>query len=289
MDENFKLGKVYKNKRRFDELLAVCKNNNVDHWTIESGSTKTVNSDFRNFSLIEKRFNKTHVIKDVNKEVWKIIDFVPKIKGDYMLSCCDSENLSKCKPGASIFGFDIKNCYWATLHNLGYINYEMFIKYIDPEYKNARNAAVGSFIMKKIYKHYMGSYHIKEDNRIEEKDIRLSYVRNHILNHVWGKFKPLIDSIGGEFLMFFTDAIYTTINVNAKEIYEYFRNEGYHVELKYYDLDKVEYLNEYNNILVQWFDYEAERKYKAEKDEKIKKGIIYNKLYTFNRRQYYNI
>jgi hypothetical protein len=101
--------------------------------------------------LVREHFShKTNlrVIPEVHKQIDSyilrqnmIIEEIPK---DYTSMKRDSKAFKDIEPGTRLMNVDIRHAYWRMALNLGYINREVYNKYVHPDFKLTRNIALST-------------------------------------------------------------------------------------------------------------------------------------------------
>jgi hypothetical protein len=257
---------------------------NCDHWVAYHGDFRDIiyNGDTHRFFLsniprYEENEGKSgyHLCSVVKREVriWleKHNQEPPPYRIDYMEQCINAEVI-KANIGKSCTSIDIDSCYWKTLYNLGFIPTHVFIKGLSggDGWKKARNASIGSLGKIERRRHYIGDKELTNDYYIiPDKIDAFGAVRHAVISHVWHDiFKPLIQLISNELLMFFTDSVY----VKSKAIpivMDFLKDKNYNFKLKNYDVEGIDTVNK----RIYWYDYEGRQ---------CDDGFTYNKSFPYS-------
>jgi len=156
--------------------------------------------------------------------------------------------------GKEMIGMDVNGCYFNTISKLGYITektYELAHKK-DKEWKDGRNASVGSLGKEQIFK-FNNPEQIKgkKTKPISISDSKKKAIRHHIIGTVWEMFHELMTEVlKGEFYMFLTDCVYVDPK-NIEVVQKFFEQKGYTCKNKTYKLTKLD--KEHKRIW--WWDY----------------------------------
>lgn len=175
-------------------------------------------------------------------------------------------DIDNCKAniGKDGIAIDITNCYWITARRLGIITERTFIKGLKkPEWKQGRNAAIGSLAAKIFIKTYKRGKHNRKDNVLIEAAPHREYARYLVLKYVFDTFMEIINTLGDDFCFYLTDCIFLTHNYKAvKEIYRILQERGYY-ECKSFNYQITAVHEDIKQV--EWLDYSKTDEKKREK------------------------
>lgn len=187
-------------------------------------------------------------------------------------------NLNSIEKVIGIQGVSIDNndCYWRTAYMIGYITERTYIMGLrKKEWKEGRNSAIGGLAAPYTRIDKIGKKEIKRYT--EPPDVRYTYIRNHIIGHVYNVFYELFQQIGADFYMFLVDCVFTDYD-RLKFVNQYLTNAGYRHKSK-----PIEFVNvDREKQRVSWYDFSA--KCKGTK-RCVKKCQCKNKYYDYSKSQ----
>lgn len=266
--EIFTLGMKYY-KRYFNDFLIHAENFKVIH----DGSSILIEFNNKAWRFVDyggvngKGF---HLCKFVKSDVEKYItenpnsEYIKDVKANKDLEIQKANEIGLKKYlGKQIYCLDVNNCYWETAFKMGFISKSTYLRGMkNKDWKTGRNASIGSLSKVVVASEYIKG--IRQEPKIIEQETDLSPIRNAIVNHVHGLFLDILNKLGEDWLMYFTDCVYIPYE-KIKEVQDFFISHGYETKLSTYQLDSYD---EQGNVY--WHDYQ---KNKA-------------KIFKFNKRQF---
>lgn len=160
--------------------------------------------------------------------------------------------------GIQSVAIDINDCYWTTAFLLGYITERTYIMgRRKKEWKEGRNSAIGGLAATHTSVHMQGKKKLKTIVAPPEINLRYTYIRNHIVGHVYNIFYELFRLLGADFYVFMVDCVFTDYK-RAKFVKEYLANHGYKTKQKPIEFVAVERGTRKKRI--SWFDFTAKCK-----------------------------
>jgi len=235
---------------------------------------RTIELDFRKeggkrnkyFENAKENYDGFHLFNMVFCDVKKRVQsgkYVPKEINNDRISvktiCFNPDNILKNlnKPCVAI---DINYCYWNTIRKLGIISEKIYIEGLkkDKEWKNARNASIGSLgasVKETVYENG-----IILNNTIHKR--KFNSCRLDAIDYVWEFANEIISQITDGFLMYLTDCFFVTLNVKDKVI-ELIEKGNYTSKFEYVTFKKIERKNINNKLFyVAWIKDNDPERYK---------------------------
>jgi hypothetical protein len=203
-----------RNEMKFNKLVENLKDRNYEFQIQVSGSTKYVKiEDVVHDFKFHYEMQGIHLVKELKKHLDKKFkvknpDYNFDIKPNYKTKDFNIDNIRK-NVGKMCMSIDFEDCYWDTMHNLGYIDFLFWISGLEKdEWKSGRNAAIGALRKKKYTNYYKGRNFIKQTVDEEESYIGGIGITNHVYNHVWAITEEIKAKYPENYLMFYTDCIW---------------------------------------------------------------------------------
>lgn len=211
-----------------------------------------------------------HLCKFVREDAEKFVKENPD--SEYVKKIMDNADLEiqKANPdglkkhlGSQIYGVDVNDCYWDTAHKMGFISKATHMRGLkQKDWKTGRNASIGA-LSKVVYaSDYVDG--IRQDPVIIKGHVDLSPIRDAVVRNVHDMFMGIINKLGDDWLMYFTDCVYVPLE-RVEEVQAYFEQHGYQTKVSTYQLDSFD---EQGNVY--WHDYQKNRA----------------KMFRFNERQF---
>lgn len=204
--------------------------------------------DVRAFS--DKGF---HICRYVKKDVAQFIEDNPDY--NYKDTMIDESEFSSvnhdqavANVGRTIYSVDVNDCYWDTIHKLGFISQKTYNNGLrEKKWKTGRNASIG-MLKKDEWEHvYVNGVFV--ETRPVYNDPRMVAIRMEIMSYVHSMFLELMNLIENKHIMYFTDCLYVADYGTALKCMKFFESKGYGSKIGTYELDKIE------NSTIYWHDY----------------------------------
>lgn len=185
------------------------------------------NKGFMNGAVIIKK-TKEHVIERINNNQYILKD-IKLVKNSELYYKFNENLLLTDDMHKAIYAIDINNCYWTTLCKIGAIDKAHFNKYlVKKEWKQARNASVGSFATK------TKKYLIRKGNIVSLELVSnpLEPVRSEVILHVYSILNKLYNFNVEHIIGYYVDCFFVINDINAQKIQNELSNYGYETKTK---------------------------------------------------------
>lgn len=250
-------------KEAFDSNKKFLEDTNAEYTLEYHGSSETIHykgTTIKFVDVAEKAGKGYHISKMVRKDIdaWLSAhgEQLPHYGRTYREQLFNLNSIEKII-GIQGVSVDANDCYWRTIYMLGYITERTYIMGLrKKEWKEGRNSAIGGLAAPYTLVNKIGK---KEVNRhTQPPDVRYTYIRNHIIGHVYNVFYELFQQIGADFYMFLVDCVFTDYD-RLKLVKQYLTDAGYRHKNKPIEFVSVDRERQ----RVSWYDFSAKCKGKA--------------------------
>lgn len=269
-----------KTEYRFKEIEKYLVGAKRNFTKIIYGNTQLISYDGHEYimaNLDEVSGKGFHISRIVKRDVLKFIEdnkITPR-GHDYLEQMFNLDAIEK-NIGKPISAIDVKDCYWTTIHKLGYITDKTYTAGLrKSEWKDGRNASIGSLATVKYVSEYINGKQSKKGFQPLRPRDEFLYARNNVIGYVYDAFEDIRVQLGSHFMMFLTDCAFVN-PARERFVREFLSGHGYTTKTHTIEFQEVDRTKK----IIYWHDFDA---WKDKKDHSKGKGK--DKYYCYANHQ----